>query len=95
MRQENPLKAQPCSAALRYVGRSAAVRASQDQMLRRDVRLQTSLGQSSHLCETAVSLCQRRHFQRWIRADPPLAKARTCSTVAIVVSPGKVVRSAP
>jgi len=32
---------------------------------------------------------------RWMRADPPLAKARTCSTVAMVVSPGKVVSSAP
>ena len=25
---------------------------------------------------------------RWIRAEPPFAKARTCSSVAIVVSPG-------
>ena len=33
--------------------------------------------------------------QRWMRADPPLAKAFTCSTVAMVVSPGKVVSSAP
>ncbi len=32
---------------------------------------------------------------RWIRAEPPLANARTCSTVAIVVSPGNVVISAP
>ncbi len=30
-----------------------------------------------------------------MRADPPLAKARTCSSVAMVVSPGKVVSSAP
>ena len=30
-----------------------------------------------------------------MRAEPPFAKARTCSTVAIVVSPGKVVSSAP
>ena len=30
-----------------------------------------------------------------MRADPPLANARTCSTVAIVVSPGNVVSSAP
>ncbi len=30
-----------------------------------------------------------------MRAEPPLAKARTCSTVDIVVSPGKVVNSAP
>src|SRR5690348_3744520 len=33
--------------------------------------------------------------QRWMRADPPEAKARTCSRVAIVVSPGKVVIKAP
>ncbi len=32
---------------------------------------------------------------RWMRADPPLAKARTWSTVAMVVSPGKVVNRAP
>ena len=32
---------------------------------------------------------------RWIRAEPPFANARTCSTVAIVVSPGNVVSSAP
>ena len=32
---------------------------------------------------------------RWIRAEPPLANARTCSTVAMLVSPGKVVSSAP
>src|ERR1700685_216161 len=32
---------------------------------------------------------------RCIRADPPCANARTCSTVAMVVSPGKVVSSAP
>ncbi len=32
---------------------------------------------------------------RWMRAVPPCAKARTCSTVAIVVSPGNVVSSAP
>ena len=32
--------------------------------------------------------------QRWMRAEPPLAKARTCS-VAIVVSPGNVVSNAP
>jgi hypothetical protein len=31
----------------------------------------------------------------WMRADPPLANARTCSRVAMVVSPGKVVISAP
>ena len=30
-----------------------------------------------------------------MRADPPLANARTCSSVAIVVSPGNVVSSAP
>jgi len=30
-----------------------------------------------------------------MRAEPPRAKARTCSTVAMVVSPGKVVSSAP
>ena len=30
-----------------------------------------------------------------MRAEPPLANARTCSSVAIVVSPGKVVSSAP
>ena len=30
-----------------------------------------------------------------MRAEPPRAKARTCSAVAIVVSPVKVVRSAP
>ena len=30
-----------------------------------------------------------------MRAEPPLAKALTCSTVAIVVSPGNVVSSAP
>ncbi len=34
-------------------------------------------------------------LQRWIRADPPFAKSFTCSSVAIVVSPGNVVRSAP
>jgi len=33
--------------------------------------------------------------QRWIRAEPPWANAWTCSSVAIVVSPGKVVSSAP
>ena len=38
---------------------------------------------------------QGRKNQRWIRADPPLAKAFTCSTVAIVVSPGNVVSRAP
>ena len=32
---------------------------------------------------------------RWMRAEPPLANAFTCSTVAIVVSPGNVVSSAP
>src|SRR5579864_5391814 len=32
---------------------------------------------------------------RWMRADPPLANARTCSRVAIVVSPGNVVSRAP
>ncbi len=32
---------------------------------------------------------------RWIRAEPPLAKACTCSTVAMLVSPGNVVSSAP
>ncbi len=35
------------------------------------------------------------HAHRWMRADPPLANALTCSTVAMVVSPGKVVSSAP
>jgi hypothetical protein len=43
--------------------------------------------------------CAKQEYQllayRWIRADPPLAKARTCSAVAMVVSPGKVVSSAP
>ena len=33
--------------------------------------------------------------QRWMRAEPPAAKARTCSMVAMVVSPGKVVIRAP
>ena len=33
--------------------------------------------------------------QRWMRAEPPLAKAFTCSSVAMVVSPGNVVSSAP
>jgi len=33
--------------------------------------------------------------QRWTRAPPPLAKASTCSRVAMVVSPGKVVSMAP
>ena len=33
--------------------------------------------------------------QRWMRAEPPFANARTCSTLAIVVSPGNVVSSAP
>ena len=32
---------------------------------------------------------------RCIRAEPPLAKARTCSNVAMEVSPGNVVNSAP
>ena len=32
---------------------------------------------------------------RWTRAEPPCAKARTCSRVAIVVSPGNVVSIAP
>ena len=35
------------------------------------------------------------YSQRLIRVEPPLANARTSSTVAIVVSPGKVVISAP
>ena len=33
--------------------------------------------------------------QRWTRAVPPLARASTSSSLAMVVSPGKVVRSAP
>jgi hypothetical protein len=33
--------------------------------------------------------------QRWMRAEPPAAKARTWSRLAIVVSPGNVVSSAP
>jgi hypothetical protein len=33
--------------------------------------------------------------QRWILAEPPFANARTCSTVAMVVSPGNVVSNAP
>ena len=37
----------------------------------------------------------RLALYRWMRADPPLANARTWSTVAMVVSPGKVVSSAP
>ena len=36
-----------------------------------------------------------RFTQRWMRAEPPLASALTCSTVAIVVSPGNVVSKAP
>ena len=32
---------------------------------------------------------------RRMRADPPLAKSRTCESVAIVVSPGNVVIKAP
>ncbi len=42
-----------------------------------------------HLRATAAK------FQRWIRAEPPFANALTCSTDAMVVSPGYVVRSAP
>ena len=38
---------------------------------------------------------QGKSSHRWIRADPPFAKARTWSTVAIVVSPGNVAMSAP
>lgn len=34
-------------------------------------------------------------LQRWMRAEAPRAKARTCSRLAMVVSPGNVVRSAP
>ena len=33
--------------------------------------------------------------QRWMRAEPPFAKARTCASVAMVVSPGNDVRRAP
>jgi len=33
--------------------------------------------------------------QRWMRAEPPAANARTSASVAIVVSPGKVVSRAP
>jgi hypothetical protein len=36
-----------------------------------------------------------RRLYRCMRAEPPWAKARTCSRVAMVVSPGKVVSSAP
>ena len=36
-----------------------------------------------------------RYRYRCTRAEPPLANAFTCSTVAIVVSPGNVVSSAP
>ena len=36
-----------------------------------------------------------KRYYRWMRAEPPLANARTCSSVAMVVSPGKVVSSAP
>ena len=35
------------------------------------------------------------NYHRWMRAEPPLANAFTCSTVAIVVSPGNVVSNAP
>ena len=45
--------------------------------------------------EDARAAASDRSSQRWMRADPPLAKARTCSSVAIVVSPGNVVISAP
>jgi hypothetical protein len=48
-------------------------------------------------CETSILVLASipvAHY-RWMRADPPLAKARTCSTVAMVVSPGKVVSNAP
>ena len=38
---------------------------------------------------------ERRRVQRWMRAEPPLAKVLTCSTVAMVVSPGNVVSRAP
>ncbi len=41
----------------------------------------------------AVTVTAARYL--CIRAEPPFANARTWSTVAIVVSPGKVVRSAP
>ena len=44
---------------------------------------------------SANSLRKRRRRYRWMRAEPPFAKARTCSTVAMVVSPGNVVSSAP
>src|SRR5262249_20260867 len=37
----------------------------------------------------------KKFRHRWIRADPPFANDRTCASVAIVVSPGKVVVNAP
>ena len=39
--------------------------------------------------------CEVDPVQRCIRADPPFANARTCSRVAMVVSPGNVVNNAP
>ena len=44
---------------------------------------------------TSASLYRPFPLYRCTRAEPPFANARTCSTVDIVVSPGKVVSSAP
>ena len=44
---------------------------------------------------TFPSPLDQRLYYLWIRALPPLAKFSTCSAVAIVVSPGKVVSKAP
>ena len=72
-------------------------------------RASVSAASKSRLRPLSALARQRRHgvdaadvlervgvaSHRWIRAEPPLANARTCSSVAIVVSPGKVVSSAP
>ena len=60
----------------------------------------STLPPQRQLCERALTWMDRPGGlsywdYRWMRAEPPLAKARTWSSVAIVVSPGKVVSSAP
>ena len=50
-----------------------------------------ALGKARACSTVAVRTCR----YRWMRAEPPWAKARTCSIVAMVVSPGNVVSNAP
>ena len=76
----------------RPIAVAATISATKALSLRRTIDTMT---RALATAKIAMGCTRSRVPQRWMRAEPPLAKARTWSRLAMLVSPGNVVSSAP